>query len=182
MRIEHHPSAQLISDYVIANISPGMGLAVAAHLELCPVCGMSAAAASGGIWRAEAVGGRTFEPGPDGGRVGAPETVCQLEPLVWRTMRKGVEGALAPDVSGLGECVFLLRAAPGAQIGAASVRSALLILVTAGGVDIDGRRLAAGDFLDLEETPPALAADAAAGTTLLVVAEDAPLRLRRRAP
>lgn len=182
MRIEHHPSAQLISDYVIANISPGMGLAVAGHLELCPVCGMSAAAASGGIWRAEVVGGRSFEATADGGRIAPPETVRQLEPLDWRTMRKGVEGALAPDVSGLGECVFLLRAEPGAEIGAASVRSAILILVTAGGVDIDGRRLGAGDFLELDGTPLALAADVVAGTTLLVVSEDAPLRLRRRAP
>lgn len=74
-------------------------------------------------------------------------------------MRRGLEGALAHGATGLGECVYLLRAAP----GAANVRSAFLNLVVGGGVEIGGSRLRAGDLVALDAPPVSLAADVRAG-------------------
>ncbi|WP_374471752.1 hypothetical protein [Phenylobacterium sp.] len=180
MRIAHHPSGQVISDYLIANLSPGVSLAVAAHLDMCPVCAMAAAAVEGGQQQRQdrsAMSFRAQQPQAELAAAHKPSSQVCIDG--WTQMRKGVEGALAQRVSGLGECVYLLRAAPGADIGVASVRSAFVLLVTAGALRLDGADLGAGDFVELAEPPTSLAA-AAAGATLLVVAEDAPLRLRRR--
>lgn len=181
LAIDHHPSAQLLSDHLIANVSPGVAFAVAAHLELCPACRLTVAAAEGSPPGADRT--RHAPPSPE------PLPLQQAWPAAlrhacgehWSPMRKGVEGMLAPHVSGLGECVYLLRAAPGADVGAASVRSAFILLVTAGGLELDGRRLGAGDLVQLQAAPAFLVADGAAGASVLVVADESPRRLRRPA-
>jgi hypothetical protein len=169
MGIRHHPTAQLISDYVTANISPGVALAVAMHLESCTICALAASTAS-------------RPAGPE--RIGRadPPSESALSAVAmgpWIGLRKGVLGAVTSAVSGLGEAVYLLKAEPGADIGTASVRHAFLILVLKGRVKADGRTVSAGDLLELATPPEVLLADTP-GASLLVVAEDLPLRLRRR--
>lgn len=177
--LRHHPSAQLIADVLIANASPGVTLAVAAHIDVCAMCGMAAAAAGGDMGRPGLGSVTTFQPEAEVGMGSRPEPLAGLQVGPWVTIRQGVEGALAPHASGLGECVYLLRAAPNAELGAASLGSAFVFLVTAGGVDIDGRRLSAGDFVEISAPPASVSADSMAGASLLIVADESPRRLRQ---
>lgn len=176
LAIDHHPSAQLLSDHLIANLPPGVALAVGAHLDLCAACRLAAAVLEGDAARPNA-----GPPWSEADTLGAPWPAPVRHACVesWFPMRQGVEGAPVAHVSGLGEFVYLLRALPGADIGAASLRSAFVLLVTAGGLDLDGRRLRIGDLVELLAPPASVVADRASGASLLVVADESPLRLRR---
>ncbi|HVI31075.1 hypothetical protein [Phenylobacterium sp.] len=179
LAIDHHPSAQLLSDYLIANLSPGVALAVGAHLDLCAACRLAGAALAGSAAHPDT--GASWSEA-DTHAAPWPTAVRHACAESWSPMRKGVEGSHATHVSGLGEFVYLLRALPGADIGAASLSSAFVVLVTAGALDLDGRRFRAGDLVELAAPPASAVADRAAGASLLVVADESPRRLRGARP
>lgn len=164
--IKHHPSSQLLADCAVADVSPGMAMAVSAHLALCPRCRLAAAAGSGGDGLPLEPLEIFAEPG------GEPLPALRLEP--WTLQAREVETALAPYANGLGECVYLLRAAPKAEIAPASLGGAFLLLVLAGAVRLDGRRLVAGDLVELDAAPASAATEPMNGATLLVVSDEAP--------
>jgi hypothetical protein len=144
---------------------------VATHLESCAICALAASAASRPTSR-ELVR-RTDQPRESG----AP-SLSAVETGPWISVRKGVLGAVTTATSGLGEAVYLLKAGPRADIGIPSVRDAFLILVLKGRLRADERTFNAGDLLTLDALPKVLRADVR-GVSLLVVAEQLPLRLRR---
>lgn len=180
--ITYHPPAQLIADCLIANASSGVAFLVAAHIDRCPACGLVVATAEGG------------EGQPDLSPLTAPvlwgeppsapssEEFGSLHLLPWVQLRNGVEGALAPYASGIGECVYALRVAANAEVGAANLRSAFMVLVTAGGLKVDNRLLTAGDLLCLDKSPQVVRGHAAKGASVVVVADEKPRRLGRRPP
>lgn len=164
--VKHHPSSQLLADCAMADVSPGVALAVSAHVALCPRCRMTAPAGGedGGS------GAEPLEVFVEAGGEALP--ALRLEP--WTPQTSGVATALAPHANGLGECVYLLRATPGADIAPATLRTAFLLLVLAGAVLLEGRRLGAGDLVELDAETSSASADPVNGATLLVVADEAP--------
>lgn len=181
MGITHHPSAQLVADYLIANTSPGVALAVAAHIERCPKCGLRAAVAGGGSGQTEFASLRVSELGAEIAPRSRPGALGQVQLQPWAALGEGIEGALALNASGLGEVVYVLRAAAKSDIGPANLKSAFVLLVTEGALTIDGRRLRAGDLVEIAASPAVALADPSKGVSLLVVADEKPRGLGRMA-
>ncbi len=174
-----HPSAVLLSDYSRGALAPGAALAVAAHLDLCRLCRLAL-----GRMESRLVTTATSRNVPDGGLADAPgrhEAPSAAGPLPralrrvaigrWRPAGQGVTSAPLRAVSGLGETVHLLRAAPGAPF--ALPDTAEFLLVATGAVRVGLTRYASGDFLDLAATRAQHAtADALTGCLCLVVGAD----------
>jgi hypothetical protein len=146
-------------------------MAVEAHIALCARCRL--ATISGGLGDAAQV---SVQEGYEGWPGKLPP--LRLEP--WVPQTKDVETAIAPFANGLGECVYLLRAAPKANLALAGLDTAFLLLVLVGGIELGGRRLGAGDLIELDSACSAAFADPALGATVLVLADEPPRRGRRR--
>lgn len=178
----HHPSAEIRSASVAGDIAPGAALAVAMHVEFCPVCAIGMEAMSGMPHkppRGSAASGQAHlsfaatevdeRPARD------PPVVQKLgdRPLGrWRWIWPGLRLAHVGEASGLGEAVYLLRASPGAALpfGAAAGLGPLVVLD--GGFTAEGETFRRGDFLDLEtRAPPRASADREAGCHCLIVTD-----------
>ena len=179
MGITHHPSAQLVADYLIANISPGVAPVVAAHIERCPKCGLRATVAAGDAGQPEFMSVNMSELGAEVAPRSRPGALGGIQLQPWTTLGQGVEGALALNTSGLGEVVYVLRVAPKGEISATTLKSAFALLVMEGALTIDGRRLRAGDMVEVTASPTSVSADSSKGVSLLVVADERPRGLGR---
>lgn len=165
--VSKHPSLEMIGDYATANLSPGASLLVETHVELCSACAMSLKAISetprwGGVevevmepaavsTAAPALSGGGSAPDPI--ELGLPPTLRSLPygrwrggPLLnWRLSR--VEGA-----SGLGETLYLLKAAPGAALPFSAGSAAEYALILQGSASSGTETLSRGAFADLSES------------------------------
>lgn len=175
--LDHHPSSQLLAEWALVNVSPGVAMAVDAHVGRCARCRLQAASSSNRSGDLQPAVHRQSPPD-----LGADDRVPlpNLRVEDWAQLAEGLEMAVAAQANGLGECVFLLRAVPNAKVSRPALASSFVLLVLDGAVYVDGRRLGAGDFLELQGAPAVACADSVAGATLLVVADEAPRRPRRR--
>jgi hypothetical protein len=108
----HHPSARLRDEYKIGDVAPGMALAVATHATACTSCAQlfgEPCAPVETLWRPEAEGAR-------GLNARLPPLLRDIPRTRWRSISPDVWLCSLRGVSGLGEAVCLLRAAPGASI------------------------------------------------------------------
>lgn len=161
MTATRHPTAQLRSDYAAANIAPGAALAVAVHLEYCPVCAIGTEAMSGpGETLASDAGGEPIgylrragaRPAAAGGEKPLPRPLRGAPLGRWRWLRPGVQVAPIHGVSGFGEAVYLLKAAPGAP--APLAREAVQqLVVLEGGLHAGEETYGPGDFVDASSRP-----------------------------
>lgn len=126
----HHPSAQMLANFLIGDCSPGAALLVARHIEACAQCAAR-------IQAMGAVGGAAGE-------------VFYETP---RLLRPGVEMARVIGASGIGEAVLSVSAAPAELLPLDEPLAAAEILVLSGGFTADGETYTPGDFLSLEERP-----------------------------
>lgn len=126
----HHPSGQALANFLVGDCSPGASLLIGRHVKLCVSCSS----------RVHAMGSVGVES--------APVTFGEAE-----TLAPGLEIALVTGVSGLGEAVYCVRAAPGVSLPQRAPSPAVEILVLEGGLEADGASYRAGDYLSLEETP-----------------------------
>ncbi|EJL33357.1 anti-sigma factor [Caulobacter sp. AP07] len=174
-----HPSAALLSDYDRGGLAPGAALAVVAHLDLCRQCRLALGRMENRRWTKA-----TSRNVPDGGLADArgrheapsaggplPRALRRIAVGRWRPAGRGVASAPLQGVSGLGESVHLLKAAPGTPF--ALPDAAELLLVATGAVQVGLTRYGGGDFLDLAATRVRhAAADARTGCLCLVVGGD----------
>ena len=125
-----HPSGQALANFLVGDCSPGASLLIARHVKLCAHCSS---------------------------RVHAMGSVCvEASPISFsaeESLAPGLEIAVVEGVSGLGEAVYRVRAAPGAPLPKDDPAPAVEILVLEGVIEADGEVYRAGDYLSLEATP-----------------------------
>jgi anti-sigma factor ChrR (cupin superfamily) len=112
MCLSHHPSARLRAEYRIGDVSPGTALAVAAHATACESCALlvrEPPAPPEKLWRPDAEGRKPL-------KARLPPLLRNIPRTRWRNLSRDVSVCSLCGVSGLGEAVCLLRAAPGANI------------------------------------------------------------------
>ena len=126
----HHPSGQALANFLVGDCSPGASLLIARHVKLCVSCSS----------RVHAMGSVGVEPTP---------VACGEKEV----LAPGLEIAPVTGVSGLGEAVYYVRAAPDVGLLQKGPPAAVEILVLKGGLEADGVSYRAGDYLSLEETP-----------------------------
>lgn len=142
----HHPSGQALANFLIGDCSPGAALLITRHVADCVRCAS----------RVHAMG----SVGVDSADVACGEA---------EMLAPGLEIALMPGASGLGEAVFCVRAAPGRMLPREAPSPAVELLVLEGALHADGVVYLAGDFLSLEEAPKALlASDPTVGCVYLM--------------
>jgi len=146
----HHPSAQALANFLIGDCSPGAALLISRHMDECAQC----------TARVQAMGAAA-----------AAQSVAGYDPV--QVLRPGLEIARLQGVSGLGEAVFELQAAPGQTVSLDEPYPVAEILVLEGLLEIDGETFGRGDFLSLEETAPSLiSSDATLGCRCLITCLD----------
>lgn len=126
----HHPSGQALANFLVGDCSPGASLLIARHVKLCVNCSS----------RVHAMG----SVGVDAVPIAFGEA---------QGLAPGLEIAPVTGVSGLGEAVYRVRAAPGTSLPQKAPCPAIEVLVIEGGFEADGVSYRAGDYLSLEETP-----------------------------
>jgi putative transcriptional regulator len=160
--MDHHPSAEALSDYVRANIAPGAALAIEVHLELCQICAMRLKALEGaanlnGLRPATVDRGAGIQVsrthgvrGLDDAEEDLPRTLQGASISEWSSLGSNVRVAAMNGVSGLGEQVYLVRGEPNAQLPFRRGSNAELVVVLNGGFRDRGAVFAAGDLVELD--------------------------------
>ena len=108
----HHPSARLRAEYRIGDVAPGTALAIAAHATACESCALlvrEPPACPETLWRPDAKGRKPL-------KARLPPLLRNIPRTRWRNVSSDVSVCSLRGVSGLGEAVCLLHAAPGANI------------------------------------------------------------------
>jgi anti-sigma factor ChrR (cupin superfamily) len=150
-----HPSAQALANLLIGDCSPGEALLIARHVDACPNCAS-----------------RVQSMGAAGAAVG--DLIC--EPA--ETPQPGIELARISGVSGLGEAVFRLRAAPGLSIPLAQAMPVAELLVLEGALTAGGETYFAGDFVNVVDSPARdFVSDAVRGCVCLLTCQETTERL-----
>jgi putative transcriptional regulator len=204
MNINHHPSDELLLDYVTGGLGETWSLAVATHLALCPACRRQVA-------RLEAVGGdllQAAEPTPVGAdsldavmaRLDAPEVEEEApaprapsrsglpQPLrryaenaegdlEWRRLGRGASQLLI----GTGDpsaTARLLRIPAGKPVPVHSHRGMELTLVLAGAFSDSTGRYGPGDFQEADESLEHQPHATPEADCICLAVTDAPLRFR----
>lgn len=126
----HHPSGQALANFLVGDCSPGASLLIARHVTLCAQCSS----------RVRAMGSVGVEPPLIS--FGEPESLAP-----------GLEIEIVEGVSGLGEAVYRVRAAPSLSLPQHQPGPAVEILVLEGEFEGDGVVYGPGDYLSLEESP-----------------------------
>jgi len=145
---KHHPSAQALADFLIGDCSPGTAQLLAGHLDMCAQCRS----------RVQQMGATSapFSTLPEG-------PASELAP--------GVEAAPLSGASGLGEVVYVIRAAAGAAAPLDSALAAAEVLVLSGGFCLGDETFVTGDFVDLStRAESTFTADVNSGLRALVTA------------
>lgn len=149
MGVGQHPSKELRSAYRIGDVSPGLGLALAAHLDFCRQCrlGLEPAGWPYPSLLAQAADG----PGPSAIATSdhelLPPALRDHEVGRWDRSARGIRTAPVRNVSGLGESVHLVKMASAAALNVPAAADFLLVLH--GSFGSDGASYGPGDFLDL---------------------------------
>jgi anti-sigma factor ChrR (cupin superfamily) len=155
----------MCAEYRAGDISPGAALAVAAHVSACPACALlvqEPLTATTAAWAPEADGRKPLD-------ATLPPLLRKVPRGRWRRTSLGVTVVSLTGVSGLGEAVFLLRAAPGADILLPA--QADLVLGVAGAARGASGGLSTGDLIEIDR-PLQARADPDAGLLALVVGDD----------
>lgn len=126
----HHPSGQALANFLIGDCSPGASLLITQHVTLCVRCSN----------HVNAMGSVGLDP--------VPVNFGEME-----LVAPGLDIALVEGVSGLGEAVYRVRAAPGMTLSHHDQSLDVEILVLEGELQADGVVYRAGDYLSLEENP-----------------------------
>jgi anti-sigma factor ChrR (cupin superfamily) len=165
MSLSHHPSARLRAEYRIGDVAPGTALAVAAHATGCESCALAVReplAPPATLWRPDAEGLRPL-------KARLPPLLRDIPRTRWRNVSRGVSVCCLRGVSGLGESVCLLRAAPGANIVLPSHVD--LILGLSGRASASCGVLDRGDLIEIRG-PVDGVADPSNGLLALVIGDD----------
>jgi putative transcriptional regulator len=165
MLLSHHPSARLRAQYRIGDVAPGVALAVAAHATGCELCALSVREPPAGpetLWRLDCEEGKPL-------KALLPPLLRDIPRTRWRNVSAGVSVCCLRGVSGLGETVCLLRAAPGADVPLPS--QVELILGLSGRASAWCGVLEPGDLIELTK-PLQGAADPSRGLLALVTGDD----------
>ena len=165
MSLSHHPSARLRAEYRIGDVAPGTALAVAAHAAGCESCALSVReppAPPATLWRPDADGLRPL-------KARLPPLLRDIPRTRWRNVSRGVSVCCLRGVSGLGEAVCLLRAAPGANIVLPSHVD--LILGLSGRASAPCGVLDPGDLIEIHGRVDGMA-DPSNGLLALVIGDD----------
>jgi putative transcriptional regulator len=165
----HHPSARLRAEYRIGDVAPGTALAVAAHATACEACALlfgEPPATPGAQWRPEAEGRKALNSR-------LPPLLRDIPRTRWRNVAPDVSVCCLRGVSGLGETVCLLRAAPGADIVLPT--QADLVLVVSGRASCESGVIGAGDLIEIDSPARGLS-DPSHGVLALVIGDDALFR------
>jgi putative transcriptional regulator len=159
---------RLRAEYRIGDVAPGTALAVAAHATGCESCALlfgELPATLNTRWLPEAEGRK-----PLNARL--PPLLRDIPRTRWRNVAPDVSVCCLRGVSGLGESVCLLRAAPGADVVLPS--HADLVLILSGGASCDSGAIGAGDLIEI--TSPARGMSDPQGLLALVIGDDALFR------
>jgi anti-sigma factor ChrR (cupin superfamily) len=136
-----------LANFLIGDCSPGAALLLTRHVESCPRCAS----------RVQALGAAGVAP-------------AELSNGETRVLRSGLELTAVNGASGLGEAVYLIKAAPGLALTAPQSLAELLVIE--GSLTADGKAYRKGDFLALDETPKKELVSGASGCTCLVTTHD----------
>jgi len=145
----HHPSAQALANFLIGDCSPGAALLLTRHVEYCPRCAS----------RVQALGAAGVAP-------------SELSNGETQVLQPGLEFTAVNGASGLGEAVYLVKAAPGVTLPLDLPQPVAELLVIEGALLADGKPYRKGDFLALDETPKKELVSGPSGCTCLVAAHD----------
>lgn len=145
----HHPSAQALANFLIGDCSPGAALLLSRHVEACPRCAS----------RVQALGAAEVAP-------------TELSNGETQVLQPGLELTAVIGASGLGEAVYLIKAAPGLALPADRPQQLAELLVIEGSLLADGKAYRKGDFLALDDTPKKELVSGPSGCTCLVTAHD----------
>jgi anti-sigma factor ChrR (cupin superfamily) len=165
MCLSHHPSARLRAEYRIGDVAPGTALAVAAHVTACESCARlvrEPTARPETLWRLGAEGRKPLT-------ARLPPLLRNIPRSRWRNVSPDVSVCSLRGVSGLGEAVCLLRAAPGANIVLPSHVDVILGL--AGRASGCFGVFEAADLIEICDQAQGLA-DPAEGLLALVIGDD----------
>lgn len=161
-----HPGAQLCADYRVGDITPGAALAVAVHLAACPTCCLTVQEPAR---RADQRWAPLQESGSPAAAAALPPPLRDTPRGRWSRIASGTSAARFEGVSGLGQSVQLVRAAPGARF---PLPPSLDILVGLGGsISGDWGELAAGGLVE-QRQPGVASADPTTGFLGLAVGSD----------
>jgi anti-sigma factor ChrR (cupin superfamily) len=149
MGITQHPSAELRSSYAIGDIAPGMGLAIAAHMDFCRKCALAVSPAQ--RWRRAKHPGAAAAHGGATERDSLPMALKDIALGRWLGGGRGVSTARLRNAAGLGEAVHLLKARATAYLPRAPAAEVVLLLQ--GIVHAGGAAYKTGDFLHLASLP-----------------------------
>lgn len=122
--LAHHPTSERLAGYALGDCSPGTALLVARHVAQCAKC-------------AETILRWGSSP---------PSAWVPPAAKAWRTVSPGFEMSPVREVSGLGELVFMVRAAAGARMPGAVAGRIDEFVVLSGGILQGGQVAGAGDF------------------------------------
>jgi anti-sigma factor ChrR (cupin superfamily) len=146
-----HPSPVVLAEFLLGQCSPGTQLLVSQHSARCQAC-----------WsRLSDLGGLDLHP-------------KEPAPGPWTELPGGLQVAPLQGVSGIGEAVYVLRLAAGAQLSSHDPFEICELLITDGALVCDDVRYGAGDFLSIDDgLPVVIAADGEAGVSALFTTQDA---------
>ncbi|CAN7387920.1 hypothetical protein LJR219_002365 [Phenylobacterium sp. LjRoot219] len=145
----HHPSAQSLANFLIGDCSPGAALLLTRHVDLCPRCAS----------RVQALGAAGVAP-------------SELANGETQRLQPGLEVTTISGASGLGEAVYLIKAAPELALPLELPLPLAELLVLEGALVVDGKAYRKGDFLSLDDTPRKELISGASGCNCLATAHD----------
>jgi putative transcriptional regulator len=143
MGISEHVSAEMLSDLIGGELSPGLALAVCAHLDLCRTCCDVARAA--GLPEKAKPEPEPVLATPQPGALSRTPSLRSLTLGRKQRIGKGLAHSPVLGVSGLGESVHLVEISPGAPLDLPVSGEWLLILN--GSLQTRRATYGCGDFL-----------------------------------
>ena len=173
MGVGQHPSKELRSAYRIGDIAPGLGLALAAHLDFCRQCRVGLVPTGWPVLTSSLQVAANPEPSAisRSNHELLPPALRDHEVGRWGRIARGIRTAPVLNVSGLGESVHLVKVASAAALNVPSAADFLLVL--RGSFGSDGASFAPGDFLDLSPLrAKTLTCLAEPGGLLLMIGDD----------
>ncbi len=205
MTIKHHPSDELLLDYVTGGLSESWSLAVATHLALCPACRRQTArleAVGGGLLQAtepvqvaadslSAVMARLDAPAAADDEPQAPQVPSRSglpQPLrryaenatgelEWKRLGRGAS-QLRIDTGDPGATARLLRIPAGMPVPLHTHRGLELTVVLSGAFADATGRYGPGDFQEADETLEHQPHATPEADCICLAVTDAPLRFR----
>jgi anti-sigma factor ChrR (cupin superfamily) len=140
-----HPPSQVLADFLVCDCSPGTSALLARHMDLCGRCRS----------RVQLMGA-----------TGSPLSGVEQGP--WRVLVEGVDVSPLAGAAGLGEAVYVVRAAAGARVPLRAPIAVAEVLLLEGRSEADGEIYVPGDYAVFDAAW--MTADAESGCTAMVTA------------